>query len=63
MLFFTPVFLAGGATFDLKFRDRTSDMTTKFSGSGAVLVADLIPLSWAPIARGSAAWPCFIEPT
>ena len=37
MLFFTPVFLAGGATFDLKFRDRTSDMTTKFSGSGAVL--------------------------
>jgi len=37
MLFFTPVFLAGGATFDLKFRDRFSDMTTKFSGSGAVL--------------------------
>ena len=37
MLYFTPVFLAGGATFDLKFRDRTSDMTTKFSGSGAVL--------------------------
>jgi uncharacterized protein YhjY with autotransporter beta-barrel domain len=37
MLFFTPVFLAGGATFDLKFRDRFTDMTTKFSGSGAVL--------------------------
>src|SRR5258708_5384181 len=37
MLFITPVFLAGGATFDLKFRNRFTDQTTKFSGSGAVL--------------------------
>ncbi len=37
MLFITPVFLAGGATFDLQFRNRFTDQTTKFSGSGAVL--------------------------
>ncbi len=37
MLFFTPVFTAGGATFDLELTNRTTNQTVSFNGSGAVI--------------------------